>query len=122
MRLGNSGIKGFWDSGIEELGNYGIGEFRNLGIGGLRSRPANYRKQPARGGQARHKDGGRALPASGSSDTARCRTSSFSKHAMRALFIPGDIYAFGATELQHLYPRVTGTDDLSYPVGAGYES
>ena len=37
---------------------------------------------------------------------------------MRALFIPGDIYAFGATELQHLYPRVTGTDDLSYPVGA----
>jgi hypothetical protein len=37
---------------------------------------------------------------------------------MRALFIPGDIYAFGAMELQHLYPWVTGTDDLSYPVGA----
>jgi hypothetical protein len=37
---------------------------------------------------------------------------------MRALFIPRDIYAFGAMELQHLYPWVTGTDDLSYPVGA----
>ena len=49
---------------------------------------------------------------------AGSRLSFFYKYAMGALFIPGDIYAFGAAELQHLYPRGTGTDDLSYPVGA----